>query len=83
MGQRIVLIVALAGVLRVVGAYLVNPDGVRGGWFSYAPGTGEVFPGDSGLGPLGASLVWIVVTLLWAAGAVWVLGTRKAEPDGN
>ena len=60
LAQRVVVAVALAGVLALAGTYIVD-DGFTargGGWFSYAPGSNEVFFLDAGLDPFPRLLVW-------------------------
>ena len=80
LGQRIVLVVALAAALRTAGTFLVNRrDG--GGWFSYAPlGDASIYPAvDSGWHPVQAAILWIALIALWAAVSVWLLGPQRRD----
>ncbi len=72
LAQRIVVVVALAAMLRVVANYVVAewvaPDS---GWFAYAPLTSlEPSPGAR---PLRATLVWLVSAAVWGGASVWLL----------
>lgn len=79
LGQRAVLVVALAGVLRTVGSYMI---GTRSGeWFSYAPNSGVAFSPDVGMDRLPAAVLWTILTALWAAASVWLLGLARRS-DG-
>ncbi len=83
--QRIVAVVALAGLLRTLGAYVV--DQIRGpldgGWFAYAPLTDARFL-DRRL-PYGSwrtvvvTLVWLALIAAWAAVSIWLLGLPHAR----
>ncbi len=80
LGQRIVLVVALAAGLRTVGTFLVNRrDG--GGWFSYEPLSDvSIYPAaDSGWHPVQAAILWIALIALWAAASVWLLGPPSRD----
>lgn len=80
LGQRIVLVVALAAALRTVGTFMVNRrDG--GGWFSYAPLSDvPIYPAaDSGWHPVQAAVLWIALIALWAAASVWLLGPPRRD----
>ena len=77
LGQRIVLIVALGGVLRAVGVYILVRHVPAGGWFNYTPLTA------TGLGrglysPLASMLVVVALTTVWAGASVWLLGSRHS-----
>ena len=89
LAQRIVAVVALAGLLRVVGSYVVTQlkRPIEEGWTSYAPLTVEVI--DPGL-PYGgwrtvaATLVWIVLITAWAVSSIWLLGLPYGrDPDAR
>lgn len=89
LGQRIVAVVALAGLLRAIGGDVVTQlrRPIEEGWFSYAPLSEEVFdPGGfpyGGWRSLAATLVWIVLVAVWGAISIWLLGLpygRDADP---
>ncbi len=79
LGQRIVLVIALAGVLSTVGSYTVKGRAGEGGWFAYTPLMGEGFLpfADQGWHPVPAALLWVALIALWAAASVWLLGGRR------
>ena len=90
LAQRIVAVVALAGLLRAIGDYAVTQLPSEGGWFGYAPLTEAVFP-DTGFFQGGwrafvATLIWVVLIAAWAAVSLWLLGLpygpygRDADP---
>jgi len=81
LGQRIVLIIAWAGVLRAAGSHIVSPDGpFADNLFAYTPNAPEAFV-RPGLGSFGSTLVWIALTVIWAAVSVWLLN-RGPRPPG-
>ncbi len=78
--QRIVVVVALAAVLRTVGSYIVSVVvAPRGGWFRYAPLTREVTPAVP-VRPFASTVVWLVCTAVWALASVWLLGLPTDDP---
>ncbi len=79
LAQRIVAVVALAGVFRAVGDYVVTQlASPESGWFNYAPLSEAVFP-DSGF-PRGGwrgvamTLVWIALAAVWGAVSIRLFG---------
>lgn len=85
LGQRVVLIVAWAGILRAAGSYIVGPSGpFADDWFVYAPNTQEAFV-NPGLGSFGPTLVWMALALVWAAVSAWLLksGPRPPTAEGR
>ena len=76
LAQRIVTVIALAGLLRTIGVHLVEQLARDGGWFSYAPlSEGPPFDGPyTGWRSVGATLVWIVLIVAWAAFSIWLFG---------
>ncbi len=85
LGQRVVLIVAWAGILRAAGSHIVGPSGpFADDWFAYAPNTQETFV-PPGLGSFGSALVWMALTVVWAAFSAWLLksGPRPPTAEGR
>ena len=69
--QRIVLVIAAAALALTIDRAL-TASAVQGGWFGYAPGTGELFtPG--GMEPGRQVLVRLVLLLTWTLVAVRLL----------
>jgi hypothetical protein len=86
--QRVVIVVAWAGVLQAIWTWLRN-DGVDssdGGWFNYAPNSGVVFSPDPPwplINPTAAIAIQVLLVVLWAAPSFWLLGVRQVEePSG-
>lgn len=79
-GQRIVLVVALAGVVRTAGIYAVQSR-LDGGWSAYAPISRESYHpvSASGWDPFPAALLWIALIAIWAAASVWLLGPSPRD----
>ncbi len=80
LGQRIVLVIALAAALGTVGTYTVNGRG-GGGWFAYVPLTERAYHpmGDSGWHPVAAALLWLFLVAVWALVSVWLLGAPPRD----
>ena len=76
LGQRIVLVVALGGVLRAIGVYILIRHMPPAGWFNYAPLSATGF-GRGLYSPLASMLVVVVLTIVWASASVWLLGLRQ------
>lgn len=79
LGQRIILIVALAAVLRTIGVYATTGANGRDGWFAYAPNTQVTLVPDRGLDGLPAALLWMTLIVAWALVGVWLLGQPRRE----
>lgn len=71
LAQRIVLVIALAAVLRVVWVYLTDRSS-DGGWFGYSPLTEATFGRTSP--DLGPALLAVAFIAVWASASVWLLG---------
>jgi hypothetical protein len=74
-GQRVVLVVALGVALGVLGSYLVTlgSPGPPRGWVAYAPLTQNPVAASSGLHPWVRLLIWLGLTVIWAACSVAIL----------
>jgi hypothetical protein len=86
LAQRIVVVVALAALLRAFRDWLViQLTSPEAGWFEYAPLSAEVFPNGSfprgGWRGIAMALVWIVLTALWAAISIWLFGLASTPED--
>jgi len=85
LAQRIVAVVALAGLLRTVGNYVVTQLTSPGsGWFGYAPLTEGPFPDGfprGGWREVAMTLVWLVLIAVWAAVSMWLLGLPHARAE--
>lgn len=85
LAQRIVAVIALAGLLRTIGNLLTSPEA---GWFSYAPLTAAV-PDDfprGGWRAVAMTLVWLALITLWGAISIWLLrlpSTRDAQAGAD
>jgi heme/copper-type cytochrome/quinol oxidase subunit 1 len=81
--QRIVLVIALAVALGVLGRYLISlgrPD--HFGWFAYAPlnSTSTIRP--PGLQPWARLLIWLGLIAVWSLASLVLLHpTRQGEPN--
>ena len=87
LAQRIVAVVALAGLLRTIGDYAVGQlTSPAGGWFGYAPLSEELFrdtfPRDAWRG-VATTLVWMVLISAWGAASVWLLGRPYAQDQDS
>jgi len=86
LAQRVVLIIAWAMALVVLGLYLVSLErpAANFGWFGYAPVTQASF--QTGLRPWEQLLIWIGLILAWTIGSVLLLhrrATRPVEPPSD
>jgi ABC-type branched-subunit amino acid transport system permease subunit len=83
LAQRILLVVALAIALGVLGRYLISlghPSNF--GWFAYAPlnSTSTIRP--PGLHPWARLLIWVGLIAVWALASLMLLRpTRQGEPN--
>jgi hypothetical protein len=79
--QRTVMVVA-SGLAWAVVAVTINrllaDDG--GGWFAYAPNTGEAFPARSATDVWREAAVWLGAIAAWAGLALWLYRPRP-RPD--
>lgn len=86
LAQRVVLVVALAALLRLAGIYIITKgfSGPGGGWFGYAPGTHAIISADDGrLGPAAEWFVWLTLLALWTTASLWLLGLGQESPPGD
>lgn len=80
LAQRIVLVIALAAVLRVVWVYLTDRSS-DGGWFGYSPLTEATLRRT---GPdLGPALLAVAFIAVWASASVWLLGRPYPGPPNQ
>ena len=80
--QRIVLVIGWGAMLWFFGLW-VTGIGTAFGWVAYAP-LSNTFAGPGGLHPWVRLLIWLVLVVVWMAGAMWLLRTRLAaqnKPD--
>ena len=84
-GQRIVLVVALAAALYILGLYITALGNAGSGWVAYAPLTQVAHSPLTGepLGGLHAwvrLVLWLGLTVIWAGCSVALLRSRpRAE----
>ncbi len=84
LGQRVVLVVALAAVLQTVGGYTVHRREWPGGALSRSTSLGlYVYGGDPGWHPVPAALVWIALIVVWALASIWLLGLPRRTAAGS
>jgi hypothetical protein len=81
LGQRIVLVIALAGALYFVGLFVTSLE--TSGWVAYAPLSrvaNAPFSGDnlSGLHPWVRLVVWLGLTVIWATCSVMLLRSSSS-----
>ena len=93
LGQRIILVIALAIALFAVAgaANLLMLDRVDAGWFAYAPNTGATlspsqtdsyFAVATDRSIIEQSAVWLLALATWAGASLWLLRTRpQGGPD--
>ena len=76
-GQKTVVVIAWAVLLRVLWDYLFLPGPAGGGgWFGYVPLTGRAYVPHA-RGAAATAFTWGVATLVWAAASVWLFGRPK------
>ena len=79
-GQRVVLVVALAAALYVLGLYIMTLGNAGSGWVAYAPLTqvAHSLTGTpvAGLHPWVRLVVWLGLTVVWAGCSVALLRSR-------
>jgi len=74
MAQRIVIVVAIGIALAVIGRYLVSlGSGFHVGWTGYAPLAHSFRPPSTGLPAWLRLIIWLGLTVIWAAASVVVL----------
>ena len=76
LGQRIVIVVALAGILKYVGDWLTSLGSFVTGWTGYAPL--QIRPPGLTFGV--RVLTWIGLVVVWGLLSVWVLHSDQQEP---
>jgi hypothetical protein len=77
LSQRIVVVVALAGILRVLGSYVLLRfvlDDAGEGFFGYVPLT-RASPANTSSIP--EVTVWLVTIAVWACASLWLLGLPR------
>jgi hypothetical protein len=84
LAQRIILVVALALALGVLGRYLItlgHPS--EFGWFSYAPlNSTSVIPRPPDLRAWARLLIWLGLIAVWALGSLLLLRpARQGDPN--
>jgi hypothetical protein len=78
LGQRIVLVIALAGVLHIIGMYVVTRGHtLTGGWFGYTPSTARLYSPSGGLNAPASAAVGIGLTIVWALASIRILSSRR------
>ncbi len=79
LAQRVVLVIALAFALAVLGRYLVSlGHHTSYGWFAYAPLNSTTSPPRSGgLHAWARLLIWLGLVVVWALVSVWLLRPGK------
>jgi cytochrome bd-type quinol oxidase subunit 1 len=81
-GQRIVVVVALAGALFFVGSYVTTLG--RSGWVAYAPlseaaNSSLTSSPLSGLHPWVRLVVWLVLIVVWAMTSLVLLRSSSSD----
>ncbi len=77
LGQRIVLVLALAGILSTIGSYSVSGPGP---WSFFAPlAQGAYVVEASGWERLADAVVWIDLIVLWGIVSAWLLGPSPEQ----
>ena len=85
LAQRVVVVLALAALLALVGLYIAN-DGFSqrgGGWFGYTPLSDQIYLGNGGLDPFPRLLVWAAIVIVWALIAFWIFGLPSHDGGGG
>jgi hypothetical protein len=83
LAQRIVLVIALALALGVLGRYLVTLQRPSEfGWFAYAPLNSTISaPHPPGLHPWARLLIWLGLIAVWALASLLLLRpARQGDP---
>ena len=85
LGQRVVLVVALAFALAIVGLYITTLGSPNNnfGWFGYAPMPGITVLRSPDLSPFEQFLVWLGLVVLWAAASVLILKPSPVRSPGD
>ncbi len=81
LAQRIVLVVAFAATLRLVGLFIESVGSTDGGWFGYAPNSRALYLERGGIGSFASILVWLGLVVVWALVSVWLLGAGGSPED--
>ncbi|MGC8511231.1 MAG: hypothetical protein ACP5PB_10225 [Acidimicrobiales bacterium] len=79
--QRVVLVVALAATLAVVGWWITAPAPLTG-WTGYAPLTSGPL-GVTSLRPWVRAVIWLLLIGAWTAASLVVLRPRAPRDDGD
>jgi hypothetical protein len=80
MAQRVVIVVALGVGLVLFGRWIVGYwQGDTFGWVAYAPLSGATNAPRALLHPWVRLVIWLALTVVWAAGSLAVLSTRRVS----
>ena len=86
--QRLVLVASLAAFLWIVANHLLTRvlRDPSGGWFAYAPNTGEVFSEGDRVTIAEYWAVWLAALVTWTLGSLMLLrpsngSGHHVEPD--
>ena len=78
LAQRVVLVIALAVALALLGRYLVSLGRPHSyGWFAYAPVNSRLSPPPPGMRAWARLLIWLGMVAVWALASCWVLRPAK------
>ena len=71
LAQRVVAVIALAGLLRVIASYVIDRFIAGDPWFGYVPLTAALSDESSSFG---VTIVWLVAVVVWAWASLWLFG---------
>lgn len=77
LAQRVVLVVALGGVLYFLGSYLTGGAQLATGWTGYAPLRSAAVLSRAGLNGAASLVLWLLLVGVWAAASLAILRTRR------
>jgi heme/copper-type cytochrome/quinol oxidase subunit 1 len=76
LGQRIIIVIALAGVITLIGDWATGAGTVYG-WVAYAPLSRAA--GPSWFASHWRDLYWILMVLVWAGASLLVMRSPRSE----